>query len=82
MLVVATTEWFTQTFVVEYIVPDPAVAGVASVAVVASVVTVKRVGVDPQTAKTLIRRRRRRRCRRVAGRRRRLRSRLHRHRGV
>ncbi|KAF0772415.1 hypothetical protein FWK35_00006658 [Aphis craccivora] len=47
LLVVATKEWFTQTFVVEYKAPDPdvarvaSVAGVASVTVVASVVTVK-----------------------------------------
>ncbi|KAF0749755.1 adenosine kinase-like [Aphis craccivora] len=45
LLVVATTEWFTQTFVVEYCT----VAGVASVAVIASVVTVKQVGACPQT---------------------------------
>ncbi|KAF0749757.1 NTF2 domain-containing protein [Aphis craccivora] len=49
LLVVATTEWFTQSFVVEYKAPDPAVAGVVSVAVVASVVTVKRVGAYSQT---------------------------------
>ncbi|CAH1711454.1 unnamed protein product [Aphis gossypii] len=49
LLIVATTEWFTQTFIVEYTTPDPAVAGVASVAVVTSVMTVKRVGVYPQT---------------------------------
>ncbi|KAF0750801.1 adenosine kinase-like [Aphis craccivora] len=64
LLVVATTEWFTQTFVVEYTAPHPAVAGVASVAVVASVVTLKRVGAYLQTPETPIRRRRRRRCRR------------------
>ncbi|KAF0768859.1 adenosine kinase-like [Aphis craccivora] len=64
LLVVATTEWFTQTLVVEYTAPDPAVAGVASVAVVASAVTVKRAGIDPQTSN---RRRRRRRCRRSKG---------------
>ncbi|KAF0773663.1 adenosine kinase-like [Aphis craccivora] len=41
LLVVATTDRFTQTFVVEYTAPDLALAGVASVVVVASVVTVK-----------------------------------------
>ncbi|KAF0757795.1 hypothetical protein FWK35_00021311 [Aphis craccivora] len=61
LLVVATTESFTQNFVVEYKAPDPAVAGVAAVAVIASVMAVKG---DPQTpAETPIRRRRRRRCR-------------------
>jgi len=47
LLVVATTEWFTQTFIVEYTAPDPAVSGVVSVAVITSVMTVKRVGVYP-----------------------------------
>jgi len=68
LLVVATTEWFTQTFVVEYKASDPAVAGIASAAVVASAVTVKRVGAYSQTpAEPPTRRRRRRRCRRGKG---------------
>ncbi|CAH1726310.1 unnamed protein product [Aphis gossypii] len=50
LLVVATTEWFTQTFIVEYTAPDPAMSGVASVAVITSAMTVKRVGVYPQTS--------------------------------
>ncbi|KAF0754473.1 adenosine kinase-like [Aphis craccivora] len=59
LLVVATTECFTQHFVVEYKAPDAVVAGVASVAVIASVVTVNGVGAYPQTpAETPIRRHR------------------------
>ncbi|CAH1737860.1 unnamed protein product [Aphis gossypii] len=66
LLIVASTERFTQTFIVEYTTPDPAVAGVASMAVVTSVMTVKRVGVYPQDMPRTpsIRRRRRRRGRR------------------
>ncbi|KAF0766334.1 NTF2 domain-containing protein [Aphis craccivora] len=58
LLVVATTEMFTQSFVVEYIAPG-------SFAVMASVVMVKRDGADPHTPNTHICRRRRRRRRRV-----------------
>lgn len=65
LLIVATTEWFTQTFVVEYTAPDPAVAGTACVAVICtSAMSVKRVGVQAPAGTPSIRKRRRRRCRR------------------
>ncbi|KAF0772808.1 adenosine kinase-like, partial [Aphis craccivora] len=59
LLVVATTELFTQNRIVEYNAPDPAVTGgVASVAVIVSVVTLKGVGAYPKTPDTPTRRRR------------------------